>query len=349
MKNNCPIAMHLDFVDLKLFVNIAETNSLTQAADRSHMCVSAASIRVKNIEHRVGTKLLNRVNNGVTLTPAGQMLLHHGKLILEELDHLWSHWKEYQEHAEEETRISATATAVTGFLANILLEYKRSHPRLRIDLQECSPNEVVNSVRTDLSDVGITAYGDTEGLEVIPYREDRMVLVTPAGHLLANFDSIEFSQSLDFEFATLLDCSGWRELLIQVAKLEDKPLKICVQVGSFESLCRMIEANLGISIMPEFVANRFVPTMNLCKIQLKNKWAVRDFKICVRKFKVLPSYTQELIKKLLEDAAREAESDQNSVSSGEFDPRAVFLPNGRESSRLRASARQGLSSGRVRL
>jgi hypothetical protein len=44
MRHNYAMAMHLDFVDLRLFVNIAETNSLTRAADRSHMCLSAASI-----------------------------------------------------------------------------------------------------------------------------------------------------------------------------------------------------------------------------------------------------------------------------------------------------------------
>ena len=60
MKHNHPMAMHLDFVDLRLFVNIADTNSLTRAADRSHMCLSAASIRVKNIEDRLGAKLLKR-------------------------------------------------------------------------------------------------------------------------------------------------------------------------------------------------------------------------------------------------------------------------------------------------
>jgi DNA-binding transcriptional LysR family regulator len=303
MKRNCQMAMHIDFVDLRLFVNIAETNSLTRAADRSHMCLSAASIRVKHIEDRLGAKLLNRASSGVTLTPAGKTLLHHGRLLLEELDRLWNDWQDHREQATEEIRIAATATAVTGFLPDILREYEARHPNVRINLQECSPNEVVNSVRTDLSDIGITAYGQTEGLQVLPYRQDRMVLATAVTHPLARFDSISFGESLNFEFATLLDCSGWRDLLAEVAGFEEKPLKICIQVGSFESLCRMIEANLGIGMMPEFVANRFSKTMNLHKIQLKDEWAVRDFKICTQKSRLLPAYTNEFIRDLISDAA----------------------------------------------
>jgi DNA-binding transcriptional LysR family regulator len=303
MKQNFPMAMHLDFVDLKLFVNIAETKSLTRAADRSHMCLSAASIRVRNIEDRLGAKLLNRTSNGVTLTLAGQTLLHHGRLLLQELDHLWSHWQDCRETPEQELRVAATATAVTGFLPVILRDFKSEHPNVRINLQECSPNEVVNSVRTELSDIGITAYGDTEGLQVLPYRQDRMVLATSVDHPLARFDSISFGDSLNFEFATLLDCSGWPDLLSQVARFEEKPLKICIQVGSFESLCRTIEANLGITVMPEFVLKRFSQTMRLHKIRLKNDWAVRDFKICVQKSKVLPVYANEFIKSLVTDGA----------------------------------------------
>ncbi len=109
-----------------------------------------------------------------------------------------------EEQVEREIRIAATATAVTGFLPEILRDYQTKHPNVRINLQECSPNEVVNSVRTDLSDIGITAYGQTEGLRVLPFREDRMVLATAVTHPLARFDSISFGESLKFEFATLL-------------------------------------------------------------------------------------------------------------------------------------------------
>jgi len=70
-------AMHFDLIDLRLFVNISEQNSLTGGAERSHMSLPAASARIKNLEDSFGTRLLHRTGQGVTLTPPGQALLHH--------------------------------------------------------------------------------------------------------------------------------------------------------------------------------------------------------------------------------------------------------------------------------
>ena len=77
--------MNLDFdlVDIALFINIAETNSLTHGAERSYLSVPAASTRIKNIEDRLGLKLLYRTRLGVDLTPAGETFLFHGRLIIQ--------------------------------------------------------------------------------------------------------------------------------------------------------------------------------------------------------------------------------------------------------------------------
>ena len=62
---------HFDFADLRLFIRIAEENSLTRGAERVHMSLPAASTRIKNLEEALGAKLLYRASNGVTLTPPG--------------------------------------------------------------------------------------------------------------------------------------------------------------------------------------------------------------------------------------------------------------------------------------
>ncbi len=66
---------HFDFADLRLFICIAQENSLTRGAERVHMSLPAASTRIKNLEESLGTKLLYRASNGVTLTPPGQVML----------------------------------------------------------------------------------------------------------------------------------------------------------------------------------------------------------------------------------------------------------------------------------
>src|SRR5690349_8045342 len=74
--------MHFDLTDLRLAVAIAEANSLTRGAERCHLSVPAVSVRIKNLEETLGTKLMYRSSQGVTLTPAGQALVHHARLVL---------------------------------------------------------------------------------------------------------------------------------------------------------------------------------------------------------------------------------------------------------------------------
>ena len=74
--------MEFDLINIRLFVDVAELNSVTRGAERSNMTPPSASLRIKNIEDRMHTKLLNRSNRGVTLTPAGKAFLHHGRLML---------------------------------------------------------------------------------------------------------------------------------------------------------------------------------------------------------------------------------------------------------------------------
>lgn len=82
------IPMHFDLVDIKLFLNIAEKQSLTQGAEHSYISPPAASVRIKNIEERLGTKLLRRTSQGVSPTDAGKAFLHYGRLVLRQLEDL---------------------------------------------------------------------------------------------------------------------------------------------------------------------------------------------------------------------------------------------------------------------
>ena len=82
---------HFDFVDLRLFISIAESNSLTRGAERVHMSLPAASTRIENLEESLGTKLLYRASNGVTLTPPGQVLLQHALDVQRQMEHLLLH------------------------------------------------------------------------------------------------------------------------------------------------------------------------------------------------------------------------------------------------------------------
>jgi DNA-binding transcriptional LysR family regulator len=293
--------MHFDLVDMRLFVHIAESNSLTHGAQQSYMSLPAASMRIKNVEQKLGTKLLYRHSQGVTITPAGQAFLRYSLMTMQNIERLLDEMQDYANGVKGHLRIFANTNSIE-FLPTVLSAFLTTHPDVSIDLKERLSRDIVHAVTEGSTDIGIVA-GDvhTGDLQVLPYKRDRLVLVTAHQHNLAGRKTISFSDTLDFDYIGLLEGSAIHAFISQVARDVHKTLKVRIQVSNFEALCRMIEANIGIGIVPESVARRHEKKMNLRLIQLQDDWAVRNLQICIRSHALLPSFAKELIDLLVED------------------------------------------------
>lgn len=294
------MAAHFDLPDIKLFVNIAEANSLTRGAERSHMSLPAASIRIKNLEEGLGIKLLYRTSQGVTLTPPGQAFMHHARLVLQQLTDLRGDLAEYVKGAKGHVRIFANTTAMAEFLPAVLPKFLASHPDVNVDLKERLSNDIVRAVSEGKVDIGIVAGNvRTEGLEVLPYTEDRLVLVAPKSHPLAERGHINFEEALAHDFVGMPEASAIHAFLAQAASDLRLPIKLRIQVGNFEAACRMIEANVGLGVLPFSAASRHAKNMGIRIVEIENEWAVRKLQICVRSMQGLPVFARELIELLV--------------------------------------------------
>jgi DNA-binding transcriptional LysR family regulator len=296
------MAIHFDLVDLKLFVYIAEENSLTRAAVRAHMSLPAASMRIKNLEQSIGIKLLNRENQGITLRPAGQAFLHHARQVLNQLENLRGDLQEYARGIKGYVRILANTTAMTEFLPAALRTFLVTHPDVNIDLRERLSGDIVRAVSEGTTDIGIVADSvRTEGLHVLPYRSDRLVLAVAATHSLAQEQSVGFAETLEYDYIALHEGSAIHSFLIHAAGELRVPLKMRIQVSSFEAVCRMIEANVGIGILPESAARRHAKSMSIRIVPLTDAWAARNLLICVQTLDALPVFARDLIDCLVAD------------------------------------------------
>jgi DNA-binding transcriptional LysR family regulator len=299
------MANHFDLIDVKLFVNVAEKNTLTQGAEQCHMSLAAASKRIKNLEDSLNVKLFYRNTQGVTLSPAGRAFLHHGRLLLEQLDRMEGVLQEYSKGMTGHVRVFANTTAATDFLPSVLRKYLIGHPDINVDLREGMSIEIVRAVSQGVTDIGIAAgYVGTEGLEVFPYRRDRLVLATAQNHELAHRRTINFDKTLHFDYIGV-EASAIQAFLTRAADELRQTLRVRIQVGNFEELCRMIEANVGIGVLPESAGRRHRATMAIRIIPLQDTWATHNLKICVRKLRSLPSFARDLVDLLIADGARD--------------------------------------------
>ncbi len=298
--------MHFDLVDLRLMGRVAESNSLTRGAEASHISLPAASTRIKNLEESIGAKLLYRTSQGVTLTPPGQAFLHHARLVLGLIENLRGDMQEYAKGIKGHLRVFANTTALGEFLPPVLRAYLLSHPDVNIDLRERLSHDIVRAVTEGQIDIGIVAgHVRTESLEVIPYRRDRLVLVVPSGHALANSGHVAFEQTLDLDHIGLHEASAIHAFLRQVCDGLHRPLRLRIQVGNFEAACRMIEATVGVGILPESAARRHAQAMAIQIVPLSDDWSLRAMHICVRKLDALPGFARDLVDLLVVDAQLE--------------------------------------------
>lgn len=295
--------MQFDLTDLRLMVNVAEANSVTGGAQALFLSVPAASTRIKNLEGSLGTKLLFRTPQGVTLTPPGQTLVQHARLVLGQLDRLRGDLQAYASGVKGHLRVWASATAMGEFLPPVLQTFLHRHPDVNVDLRERLSHDIVRSVGDGQADIGIVSgYERTEALEVIPYRRDRLAAVVPHGHALASRSAVDFEDTLAFDHVGLQDGSALRAFLRHRCDLLHRALTLRIEVSNFEGACRMIEAGVGIGVMPESAARRHAQRLRIGIVPLRDAWALRQMHVCVRGVDGLPAFARDLVDLLVADA-----------------------------------------------
>lgn len=298
--------MRFDLTDLRLFLHVAEAGSITAGAERAALALASASARIRGMEAAAGTALLQRGRRGVAPTPAGEAVLHHARLVLQQMERLRGELGDYARGLKGHVRILGNTAAVTEFLPEPLAAWLAAHPRIDIDLEERPSHAIVEAVAAGLADLGIVADmaedGRIEGLERIPFRIDRLVLAVPHGHPLAARRRTAFAEALGEDFVGLSPGSALQDHLARHAARAGRPLKLRVRLGGFDAVCRMVEQGVGLAVVPETAARRCRRSMAIRAVPLSDPWALRRLSICIRSLDALPAHARQLVQHLAQDA-----------------------------------------------
>ncbi|HYD61958.1 MAG TPA: LysR family transcriptional regulator [Noviherbaspirillum sp.] len=289
----------LDPTSLRLFVRIVEEGSIAAVASREHIAASAISRRISELEYALKTQLLARTNKGVEATAAGITLANLARGVLHEMDEIHAQMLEYASGVRGHVRVMANISAIIQFLPNEILAFRRDHPHVQVHLQESISAAITKAVYENAADIGIyTVMPHGQDLETFPYHVDELVLIAPEGHPLASRRTVSFRDTLDHEYVGLHTGSAINMQLLRAAAEMDMTIRMAMQVTSYDALCVMVEAGLGIGILPREVARRFAKGVGIRVIKLDEPWARRQLKICVRSFNALPGAAQLLVNHL---------------------------------------------------
>lgn len=287
--------MRFDLVDLNLFLNVVQAESITRGAEKSGLALPSASARIRGMEQTSGMLLLDRNSRGVSTTPAGEALAHHARIVLGQLEQMRSDLRLYARGLRGHVRLLSVTAALTH-LPGALRRFLASHPTIDIDLGEKSSQEIVTAVAAGLCDFGVAAdTTDMGSLETQPFEIDRLVLIAPNGHPLADRKTVALRDVLDEPFIGLPHGSALQTHLASHAAREGRPFKLRVRIGGFDSICAMVASGIGLAIVPEAAAGAALKSTGLNLINLSDHWALRRLVICARNFSELPVHAQKLI------------------------------------------------------
>jgi len=299
--------MRFDLNDLSLFRHVVDAGSITHGAGRANLALAAASARIRNMEEALGAALLIRSRQGVTPTQAGRTLLQHARTILEQAERLREDLGAYAGGLAGQVRILSNTNALTEFLPEALSEFLAAHPNVSIDLEERLSDEIVGLIAEGVGDVGVVAGTvNAGGLTTYPFRTDRFVAVVADAHPLANRQSISFAEVLDYDIVGLDRSSAISRFLASKASNLGRPLRLRVQLRSFDAVCRLAEKNVAVGIVPHTTARAALKSMAIKVIELSDPWAVRELTICVRDVEALPPFAQQLVEHMRAYATSEA-------------------------------------------
>ena len=292
--------MRFDLTDLRLFLHVQETGSITAGARRSNMTLASASACAA-WKTRWACPCCCAARAAREPTPAGRTLAHHARLVLAQMDRMRGDLDQYGQGLKGLVRVQCNTTALSEHLPPVLGEFLQRHPRVSVDLEERPSHEIADALRAGTCDIGVLAdSADLGGLRVAVFRHDPLCLIVPSGHALAARGVVALADAAGEDFVGLVEGSALQEHIAQHARRDGKSLSYRVRLRGFDAVCRMVGQGVGVAVVPRAAAVRHGRSAGFRRLDLSDDWAARDLVLCVRGD--LPAYAEELVAHALRGA-----------------------------------------------
>ncbi len=274
--------MPFDLNDLRLFLAVVDAGSITHGAQEVGLSLPAASERLRAMETAGDVTLLTRGRRGVSPTEAGEALVHHARMIIRQTVQMRAELGTYAKGVRATVRVLANTAAMTEYIPERLAAWMAANPQIDLDLKERQSVEIARSVAAGFAEIGILSDAvEASGLTLGPFATDRLVVVARRDHPIIERTQVRFADLLDERFIGLAGGALQDHIDGQAVKLGAK-LKMRVKLRTFDDICRMAGAGVGVGIVPEKAARRCRRAARIAVIRLQEKWAVRRLSVCIR-------------------------------------------------------------------
>lgn len=287
--------MHVDLVDLRLFVAIAEARSITHGAERSALALASASARIKGMEAALGVALLERQRRGVRLTAAGESLLDHARIVLHQVATMQGELTAFARGLKARIHMLANTSGATEHLPKALSSFLAKYPAISVDVEERESVEIATALASGAADIGIAVDAVLpDSLDRFPFCEDRLVLIVPPHDDIGHRRQAAFRDIAERDFVGLTEDSALQRHIATHATKLGRRLRMRARLKSFDAICQMVEAGVGVAVIPEVAARRYSRSSRIRTLRMTDPWSSRKLSICMRGRLSLPRPVQQL-------------------------------------------------------
>jgi DNA-binding transcriptional LysR family regulator len=273
--------MHLE--TLKVFCDVVETRSFSVAASQNYVTQSAVSQQIRMLEEKYGKQLLERTRGNVQLTPAGEILYQVSKDIVQRYGELEARLQAVTKVVGGTVRVATVHSIGLYELSAQLKRYLKAYPQVQLQLEYSRSNKIYDDALRGAIDLGVVAYPSRRpGITVIPFREDRLVLVCPPQHPLAKHTKVSIKKLADEPLVGFDRDIPTRKETDRVLRRHGIDARYVMELDNVEIMKRVVEIGIGVAILPEHAVRPEVRGGTLAAVQVADEVFLRQLGIIHR-------------------------------------------------------------------
>lgn len=273
---------------LKVFCDLAETESFTKAAQINAVTQSAVSQQISALERQFKSLLIERSKKKFRLTREGQVLYDFSKQIIQTYDSLHNKLAELKDIISGTIRVATIYSIGLHDLPPYIKRFMKSYPTVNIHVEYRRANQVYDDVLSNVVDLGLVAYPIKDSkLEIIPLRKEPLVLICHPQHPFTKHKSIKLKQLAGQKVIGFEPDIPTRKALDKILKEHDVEVKHVMEFDNVETVKRAVEIDAGISIVPLGTVTQEINKQTLASVTIDDGEFYRPLAAIYKKSKVL--------------------------------------------------------------
>jgi len=247
-------AMNITLMQLKAFLTVARFGSFTSAAQVLHISQPALTVQIQQLERSLNLRLFDRDTRHVVVTPSGRLFAPMFQRLLLELETVIDNAQNFSELRQGIIHLGSIPSVATTYLPEAISSFRERYPQVSFDLRDANGQGVVEMVRSDQAEFGITNVNQKwSDLDAVELYEEEIHVVCPKSHPIASSKTVTLVEIAEYPLVFLDTGFNSRTVLDAALAAAGRFVKPVCEVSYTSTAIGMVRAGLGLAMLGSLV------------------------------------------------------------------------------------------------